>query len=336
MHRSFVITTEEPNWWPTPPAEASCEAGGIEQEPSMERAKGWDRDPVALVRFADPAGLADWVASLLLRDRLLRPERPLGLATGRTMEPVYAALARHVNGLTPAERQELRMRWCSFNLDAYVGLDRADPRSFAAEMTSRLTTPLGLDPERVHLPDGQATADPHAAAECYAAQLAATGGIGLQLLGLGLNGHVGFNEPPCEADAPCRCVELSPATRHQNAGAFGGDPEDVPQQAITLGLREILAAERLLLVVTGASKAEVLARALRQPPTPELPASWIQLHPRALVVADGAASSLLDGGRNPPTAERAASAVAGPGHAAEPDLGARRDPGLRATSWPTR
>jgi glucosamine-6-phosphate deaminase len=251
---------------------------------------------VALVRFADSAGLADWVASLLLRDRLLRPERPLGLATGRTMEPVYAALARQVNGLTPAERQELRRRWCSFNLDAYVGLDRADPRSFAAEMASRLTTPLGLDPERVHLPDGQA-ADPHAAAECYAAQLAATGGIGLQLLGLGLNGHVGFNEPPCEADASCRCLELSPATRQQNAGAFGGDPEAVPQQAITLGLREILAAERLLLVVTGGTKAEVLARALREPPTPELPASWIQLHPRALVVADEAAAALLDASR---------------------------------------
>jgi len=246
----------------------------------------------ALVRFEDGTGLADWVASLLLRERLLRPERPLGLATGRTMEPIYAALARQVNELSAAQRQELRKRWCSFNLDAYMGLDRTDPRSFSAEMTSRLTAPLGLDPERVHLPDGQA-ADPHAAAECYAAQLAAAGGIGLQLLGLGLNGHVGFNEPPCEADAPCRCIELSPATRHQNAGAFGGDPDAVPKQAITLGLREILAAKSLLLVVTGAAKAEVLARALQEPPTPELPASWIQLHPRALVVADGAALSEL-------------------------------------------
>jgi len=293
MSRSCVITTEEPNWWLTPPAEARCAIGGIEQDSSAKRANGWDRDPVTLVRFADPAGLADWVASLLLRERQLRPERPLGLATGRTMEPVYAALARQVNELPLAERQELRRRWCSFNLDAYVGLDRADPRSFVAEMADRLTTPLGLDPEQVHLPDGQAT-DPHAAAECYAAQLAATGGIGLQLLGLGLNGHVGFNEPPCEADAPCRCLDLSPATRQQNAGAFGGDPEAVPERAITLGLREILAAERLLLVVTGAAKAEVLARALREPPTPELPASWIQLHPRALVVADGAAAALLD------------------------------------------
>lgn len=313
MCRSCVTTTEAPNWWLTPPAEAPCEPGASEQEPSADRPTGWDRALVrftgevlhapeadaggqnspTLVRFSDPAGLADWVASLLLRERLLRPERPLGLATGRTMEPIYASLVRQVKGLTPAEQQELRKHWCSFNLDAYVGLDRADPRSFAAEMTSRLTTPLGLDPEQVHLPDGQA-ADSHAAAECYAAQLAATGGIGLQLLGLGLNGHVGFNEPPCDAEAPCRCVELSPATRQQNAGAFGGNPEAVPQQAITLGLREILAAERLLLVVTGAAKAEVLARALREPPTPELPASWIQLHPRALVVADGAAAALLD------------------------------------------
>jgi len=312
MCRSCVTTTEAPNWWHSPPAEASWEPGGTDQEPSAERASGWDRALVGftgevlnapqthdgqeqgptLVRFSDPAGLADWVASLLLRERRLRPERPLGLATGRTMEPIYASLVRQVKGLTPAEQQELRKHWCSFNLDAYVGLDRADPRSFAAEMTSRLTTPLGLDPEQVHLPDGQA-ADSHAAAECYAAQLAATGGVGLQLLGLGLNGHVGFNEPPCEADAPCRCVELSPATRHQNAGAFGGNPEAVPERAISLGLREILAADRLLLVVTGAAKAEVLARALQEPPTAELPASWIQLHPRALVVADGEACSVL-------------------------------------------
>ena len=244
------------------------------------------------MRFDDPDALADWVASLLLQERLRRPERPLGLATGRTMEPVYAALVRQVKELPPQEQRELRRRWCSFNLDAYVGLDRADPGSFAAEMANRLTAPLGLDPERVHLPDGRA-ADPHAAAECYRAQLAAAGGIGLQLLGLGLNGHVGFNEPPCAADAPCRCLELSPVTRHQNAGAFGGDPDAVPKRAITLGLREILAAERLLLVVTGAAKAEVLARTLQEPPTASLPASWIQHHPRALVVADQEAMRAL-------------------------------------------
>jgi len=312
MGRSSATTTGAPNWWPTPPAEGQPQAPAA--QPACGPPYGWEDTPVGpkgevlvpvggalvrqpgptVVRFAETGDLAEWVASLLLRERRRRPERPLGLATGRTMEPIYTSLARQVNELEPAERQELRRHWCSFNLDAYVGLDGADPRSFAAEMASRLTSPLGLDPSRVHLPDGQA-ADPHAAAECYAAQLAAAGGIGLQLLGLGLNGHVGFNEPPCPADAPCRCIELSPTTRRQNAGAFGGSQEAVPERAITLGLREILAAERLLLVVTGAAKAEVLARALQEPPTPELPASWIQHHPRALVVADGEAAALLQG-----------------------------------------
>ena len=286
MGRSSATTPGGPTWWPTPPAEESWSAARTERDRSPTEANSWARalEGPTLVRFADGANLADRVASLLLGERLLRPERPLGLATGRTMEPIYASLARRVEGLEAAERQELRQHWCSFNLDAYVGLEGADPRSFTAEMGNRLTAPLGLDPARVHLPDGRA-ADPHAAAETYAAQLAAAGGIGLQLLGLGLNGHVGFNEPPCPADAACRCVALSPATRRQNAGAFGGDPEAVPERAITVGMREILAAERLLLVVTGAAKAEVLARALQEPPSPELPASWIQLHPRVLVAA---------------------------------------------------
>jgi glucosamine-6-phosphate deaminase len=113
--------------------------------------------------------------------------------------------------------------------------------------------------------------------------------VGLQLLGLGLNGHVGFNEPPCGAKAHCRCLTLSASTRTQNAGAFGGDPEAVPAQAITLGLAEILAAERILLVVIGASKAAILKRALQEPPCPEVPASWLQHHPRLEVVADRAA-----------------------------------------------
>lgn len=330
MGRSFATTTGGPSSWPTPPAEGPAAAGeplGVPPAQPSSSPQSWqeildgrqaqhwaDRGGASsvpgtallasgaqtlvfpsgatLVRIQDSDTLADWVASLLLLERLRRPERPLGLATGRTMEPIYAALARQVDGLSPAERQELRRRWCSFNLDAYVGLDGADPASFAAEMANRLTAPLGLDPERVHLPDGGA-ADPHAAAACYGAQLAAAGGIGLQLLGLGLNGHVGFNEPPCTADAPCRCLELSPMTRHQNAGAFGGDPDAVPKQAITLGMREILAADRLLLVVTGAAKAKVLARTLQEPPSASLPASWIQHHPRALVVADQEAMRAL-------------------------------------------
>jgi glucosamine-6-phosphate deaminase len=204
------------------------------------------------------------------------------------MEPVYAALARRVERLPAAEAVELRHHWRSFNLDEYVGLGPEDPGSFAAEMERRLRRPLGLDSASVRLPDGLAP-DPAAAAARYGEALLAAGGIGLQLLGLGLNGHVGFNEPPCGPDLPCRCLALSPATRQQNAAGFGGDAAAVPERAITLGLREILAAQELLLVVTGAAKAEVLARLWRLPPNPALPASWLKRHPRLTLVADAAA-----------------------------------------------
>jgi glucosamine-6-phosphate deaminase len=232
------------------------------------------------------------VASRLLEERLQRTRRPLGLATGRTMEPVYAALAQQLEQLSGAQQQTIRQGWLSFNLDEYVGLAPHDPRTFKAFMAARLQRPLGLQPEQVLLPDGLA-ADPQAEARRYGAALAAAGGVGLQLLGLGLNGHVGFNEPPFGAEVPCRCLNLSAATRTQNAGAFGGDPEAVPAEAITLGLADILAAERILLVVTGASKAAILRRAMQEPPCPEVPASWLQHHPRLEVVVDRAALGMF-------------------------------------------
>jgi glucosamine-6-phosphate deaminase len=241
-----------------------------------------------LIELNDPSAVAEHVAALLLNERRRRPELPLGLATGRTMEPIYRALARQLSQLPFAEGERLRERWLSFNLDEYVGLRPEDPRSFRAAMTTRLVLPLGLDPERVRLPEGSAT-DPDAEANRYRCELAAAGGVGLQVLGLGLNGHVGFNEPPCAADVCCRCVSLSASTRAANAAEFGGDPEAVPERAITLGLAEILAARTILLVVTGAAKADMLRWILQGPPTPELPASWLHRHPRVMVVADHAA-----------------------------------------------
>ena len=232
------------------------------------------------------------MAARLLEERLQRPRLPLGLATGRTMEPVYAALVQQLEQLSGAQQQAIRQDWLSFNLDEYVGLALHDPRSFKAFMAAWLQRPRGLQPEQVLLPDGLA-ADPQAEARRYGAALAVAGGVGLQLLGLGLNGHVGFNEPPCGAKAHCRCLSLSAATRTQNAGAFGGDPKAVPVQAITLGLAEILAAERILLVVTGSSKAAILKRALQEPPCPEVPASWLQHHPRLEVVVDRAAFRII-------------------------------------------
>lgn len=238
----------------------------------------------------DAAAVAERVAGRLLE--ALEAGGPVGLATGRTMEPVYAALRRRLDAWGEERRGRLLARWCSFNLDEYVGLGPGDPGSFAADMRVALAAPLGLPPGRLQLPDGLAD-DPQAEARRYGAAVGAAGGLRLQLLGLGGNGHVGFNEPPCPADAPSRCLTLSEATRRQNAAAFGGDPAAVPARAITLGTAEILAAQRVLLVVTGGAKAEILRRSLQEPPGPDVPASWLQRHPRLEVVVDAAAASAL-------------------------------------------
>lgn len=204
------------------------------------------------------------------------------------MEPVYGALLERWNQATEPERRHVVDSWLSFNLDEYVGLGGGDPRSFRAYMQARLGGPLGLDASQLRLPDALAH-DPAAEACRYAASVREAGGIGLQLVGLGLNGHVGFNEPPCGPEAPCRCVELSAMTRRQNAAAFDGDPLAVPHRAISLGMEEILAARQILLVVTGEAKASVLRRFLEESPSPALPASWLKRHPAVTVLADRAA-----------------------------------------------
>ena len=226
-----------------------------------------------------------------LRLRLMPDARckPLGLATGRTMEPLYATLAERLCAWDPIDLAALRARWCSFNLDEYLGLPAADPRSYRCFMELHLGGPLGLPTTALQLPDGQAE-DAETEAERYSASLQAAGGIGLQLLGLGSNGHVGFNEPPCGPRTGCRVVTLSSSTREQNAGMFGGDSAAVPTRAITLGLDEILMADDIHLVVTGASKAPILRSLLMlERPDERLPASWLGNHRQVCLWADAEA-----------------------------------------------
>jgi len=224
-----------------------------------------------------------------LRERLdQRQPQPLGLATGRTMEPFYRELVQRLQGWAAPERERLLTGWLSFNLDEYVGLTADAPASFAATMQRCLGQPLGLGADTLRLPDG-AAADPASEAERYGLDLRHAGGLGLQLLGLGANGHVGFNEPPCGREACCRVVHLNSVTRQQNAEAFGGDPERVPSRAITLGIAEILAAREIHLVVTGAAKAGILKTVLQGPVTPEVPATWLREHPQLHLWADDAA-----------------------------------------------
>jgi len=244
-------------------------------------------DPAALM-----AAVVDVLEAFLHTSVQQQQFRPLGLATGRTMEPLYAALCARLKVWPALHLQWLRDHWCSFNLDEYVGLPSGDPCCFAAYMQTHLAVPLDLPFERIGIPDGLAC-DPGLEARRYSAALSQAGGIGLQLLGLGNNGHVGFNEPPSGFDSPCRVVTLQKATRIQNADAFGGDFEAVPKQAITLGLQEILSAEVIHLIVTGSAKAEILRTALLEPCTGLVPASWLQRHPRVHLWVDDAAHSRL-------------------------------------------
>ena len=218
--------------------------------------------------------------------------KPLGMATGRTMEPFYKALIQRLASWPTPRLEQLKRRWLSFNLDEYVGLPPGDSRSFAAYMQTQLGCHLNLPSCQLQLPNGTAR-DPAEEARRYGSALHKAGGIGLQLLGLGGNGHVGFNEPPSPAGSRCRVVTLQQATRNQNAGAFGGNPDKVPEQAITLGLDEILAADEIHLIVTGAAKAEILRQALVDPCRDDVPASWLQRHSNVHLWVDDAACAHL-------------------------------------------
>jgi glucosamine-6-phosphate deaminase len=229
------------------------------------------------------------VARLVIDRVAAKPELVLGCATGRTMDAVYAEL------VAAQGRGEADLRGITtFNLDEYVGLEHDDPRSYHDYMRRHLFEPIGLPPERTHLPDGTA-ADLPGAARAFEERIAAVGGIDLQLLGLGVTGHIGFNEPLSSLMSRTREKALAPETRAQNAALFGGDPEAVPKRALTMGVGSILDAREVVMLVTGASKAEVLAAATEGPITARISATALQLHPRCIVVVDEAAAASLDG-----------------------------------------
>jgi glucosamine-6-phosphate deaminase len=236
-----------------------------------------------------PARAAKLVAKLVASRVRAKPELVLGCATGRTMDPVYAELvAAHRSGALDLSHIT------TFNLDEYVGLAPDDERSYHHYMREHLFEPVGLPPERTHLPSGTA-ADLAAEAKGYEARIATCGGIDLQLLGLGVTGHIGFNEPLSSLMSRTREKALAPETRAQNAELFGGDASAVPKRALTMGVGTILDAFEVVMLVTGAAKADVLAAATEGPITARISATALQLHPRCIVVVDEAAAGGLEG-----------------------------------------
>lgn len=225
-------------------------------------------------------------ARVVARQVRAKPEAVLGLATGRTQVLFYRELVR----MAREEELDLR-RVTSFNLDEYVGLGPEDEGSFHAFMEEHFFGPLGLDRSRVHLPDGCA---PDLQAEClaYERRIAAAGGIDLQVLGLGRNGHIGFNEPTGSLGSRTWVKVLSEETLHANAADFGGAAH-VPRHALSMGVGTILEARHVLLLAFGAEKAHAVAAMVEGPVTSLCPASALQLHPRVTVVLDEVAAAEL-------------------------------------------
>jgi glucosamine-6-phosphate deaminase len=216
-----------------------------------------------------------------------RPRLVLGLPTGRTSIAIYAELRRlHAAGEADFSRVVI------FNLDEFAGIDPANPASFRTFMEEHLFAALGLRSSQLHFLDGSAA---HLDQECdrYEKAIESAGGIGLQILGIGSNGHIGFNEPGDELIARTHRVRLAGSTRRDNAALFGGDIARVPQEALSIGMGTILKAESLLLVATGERKARCVNEAVNGPITTHLPASFLQLHRHVELYLDRAAAAGL-------------------------------------------
>ncbi|MEU3279439.1 glucosamine-6-phosphate deaminase [Streptomyces antibioticus] len=221
--------------------------------------------------------------------RLLRdtPDALLGVATGSTPLPVYEALTAKVRA---GEVEVSRARIAQ--LDEYVGLPADHPESYRSVLRREVLEPLGIGMDAFLGPDGTA-GDIRAACAAYDAALAAAGGVDLQLLGIGTDGHIGFNEPCSSLASRTRIKTLTEQTRVDNARFFDGDIEQVPHHVITQGIGTILEARHLVLLATGEGKADAVAATVEGPVAAVCPASALQLHPHATVVVDEAAASKL-------------------------------------------
>ncbi len=226
------------------------------------------------------------MSRIIAKELRANPHLVLGLATGSTMERVY----RHMVRMHKEENLDFSL--CStFNLDEYVGLFPSDPNSYRYYMNHHLFRHVNIDMRNTHLPNGMAE---NLDQECrnYDALIHKFGGMDLQLLGIGRDGHIGFNEPGSALQSRTRVKALTPTTIKQNSPFFGG-PEHMPHRAITMGVGTINEARRCIMLATGKSKAGVIAQAVEGPISSMVTASALQLHPHCTVIVDEEASASL-------------------------------------------
>ena len=231
--------------------------------------------------------LSRQAANIISAQVILKPNAVLGLATGSTPEGTYAQLIKwHEKGDIDFSNVT------TVNLDEYCGLSPENDQSYRYFMNTNLFDHVNIDKSRTNVPNGL---EPDADKACadYDAIIDEMGGIDLQLLGLGHNGHIGFNEPADTFTLGTNCVDLQASTIEANTRFFAS-ADEVPRQAYTMGIGSIMQAKKIVVVVSGKDKAKILREVVAGPITPRVPASALQLHPDVTIVADEAALSLLD------------------------------------------
>ena len=229
------------------------------------------------------------LAAKFVKEELLKkPDLVLGLATGSTPLGLYKELIR----MHKEEGLDFS-KVTTFNLDEYIGLPKNHPESYHTFMWENLFKHININPSNIYIPDGTVE-DIKAHCIWYEEKIAEKGGIDLQILGIGRDGHIGFNEPGSSLASRTRIKTLARETREDNARFFGGDINKVPKYAITMGIGTIIESRKLILLASGVNKRDAIKKTVEGPITAMVPASMIQIHPRAIVIIDQEAASLLE------------------------------------------
>ena len=240
-----------------------------------------------IIRAKDYQDMSRKAANIISAQIIMKPDCVLGLATGGTPVGTYAQLVDWYNK-GDLDFSEVT----TVNLDEYRGLPKEHPQSYWYFMNENLFSKVNIDPAKTNLPDGT---NLDTAAECarYNGIIHKLGGIDLQLLGIGHDGHIGFNEPGEAFELETHCIDLAPTTIEANKRFFDGNEALVPKQAYTMGIKTIMQARKVLVVANGKAKAQAVKDAVTGPVTPACPGSILQLHPDCILVADEEALSLL-------------------------------------------
>mgnify|MGYP005778320433 FL=1 len=234
----------------------------------------------------DYYGMSRTAANILSAQVILKPDSVLGLATGSSPIGIYQQL------IAWYRKGDLDFRSVkTVNLDEYVGLSPDHPQSYRYFMQSNFFDHINIPPENTNVPNGLAQ-DTDAECRRYNQVIHSLGGIDIQLVGMGHNGHIGFNEPGQAFELETHVVDLTANTIDANARFFSSR-DQVPRQALTMGIKTIMQAQRILMVVSGADKADIVKQAFTGPVVPQVPASILQMHPNVVLVGDEAALSKL-------------------------------------------